>query len=233
MRTSPGLWSLLRLPGILPALPKRDDLSFTSLGAERNDAGTRNLSSLDLSLWDYDPGLVSSRLVSPREYIINLLLLLGGGCTFSSDVCLSPSTPVSPATKDLVARFFHLVDQQDDNVGPLLAEEIFTPDARFVSANSAFQGKEKIAKSRASAWNVVTFRKHTVDKVYAGSPDGADLVLTGTLESRTKGSGSTTTVTKFAGRAVVDQSVDQSAGAGPRIKHYQAWIGQSYAANQS
>lgn len=53
-----------------------------------------------------------------------------------------PSTPVSPTTKDLVARFFHLVDQQDDNVGPLLAEEIFTPDARFVSANSAFEGKE-------------------------------------------------------------------------------------------
>lgn len=59
----------------------------------------------------------------------------------------------------------------------------------------------EIAKSRASAWNVVTFRKHTVDKVYAGSPDGADLVLTGTLESRTKGSGSATIVTEFAGRA--------------------------------
>ncbi|OQU95759.1 SnoaL-like domain-containing protein [Cladophialophora immunda] len=137
-----------------------------------------------------------------------------------------PPTPVPPATKDLLGRFFHLVDQKDDTVGVVLAEEVFTPDARFVSANGAFEGKEQIAKSRARAWDVVTFRKHTVDKVYAGGADGADLVLTGRLETRTKDGGSATTVTDFAGRVVLDQR----NGAGPRIKEYQAWIGQSTTA---
>ncbi|KIW98760.1 uncharacterized protein Z519_00423 [Cladophialophora bantiana CBS 173.52] len=140
-----------------------------------------------------------------------------------------PPTPVSPAVKTLLARLFHLVDQKDDNVGSLLAEEIFTPDARFVSANGVFRGKKEITNSRANAWKVVTFRKHTVDKVYAGAADGTDLVLTGTLETRTKDSGSATTITEFAARAVIDQS---AGSTGPRIKEYQAWIGTSTTSTQ-
>ncbi|OAL23938.1 hypothetical protein AYO20_10788 [Fonsecaea nubica] len=146
-----------------------------------------------------------------------------------------PPTPISPAVKDLLGRFFHLADQKDDNVGTVLAEEVFTPDARFVTATGAFEGKEQIATSRAGAWTVVTFRKHTVDKVYAtgvnvgGEGVTTDIVLTGKLETRTEDGGSVSTVTDFAARVVFVGGDDKSggSGAGWRIREYRAWIGRS------
>ncbi|KAH0848102.1 hypothetical protein FOPE_01887 [Fonsecaea pedrosoi] len=148
-----------------------------------------------------------------------------------------PPAPISPAVKDLLGRFFHLADQKDDNVGTVLAEEVFTPDGRFVTANGAFEGKEQIATSRAGAWTVVTFRKHTVDKVYATgvnvTGEGVtDIVLTGRLETRTKDGGSVVgTVTDFAARVVFvgggDDDDKSGESAGWRIREYQAWIGRS------
>lgn len=55
-----------------------------------------------------------------------------------------PPTPVSSEVKELLARLFHLVDQKDDNVGTILAEQIFTADASFISANGTFKGKDGI-----------------------------------------------------------------------------------------
>lgn len=52
-----------------------------------------------------------------------------------------PSTPVSDEVKDLLARFFQLVDLRDPNAGKAISEEIFLPDGVFVTAVSAFTGK--------------------------------------------------------------------------------------------
>ncbi|KAK4942972.1 hypothetical protein LTR10_017356 [Elasticomyces elasticus] len=133
-----------------------------------------------------------------------------------------PPTPISSEVKDLINRIFHLVDQRDDNVGTILAEQIFTPDAMFISANGTFQGKEEISASRANAWKVVTSRHHMVDKVFSGNADGTDLVLVGRLETRTKDSDATKS-TEFAARGVVDKA----AVGGPRFSSYQAWVGNS------
>ncbi|KAI1618052.1 hypothetical protein EDD37DRAFT_254033 [Exophiala viscosa] len=133
-----------------------------------------------------------------------------------------PPTPVPSEVKDLINRLFQLVDSKDDNVGTILAEEIFTPDAMFISANGTFNGKDEISASRTNAWKVVTSRHHMVDKVFSGNADGTDLVLVGRLETRTKDSDATTS-TEFAARGVFDKT----AAGGPKLKSYQAWVGSS------
>lgn len=80
----------------------------------------------------------------------------------------------------------------------------------------------EISKSRSAAWNVVTYRRHIVDKIYPGDKEGNELILTGKLETRTK-NGQGTTVTDFAARGIVDPS-------GPRLKLWQAYIGNSSTA---
>lgn len=41
-----------------------------------------------------------------------------------------PEHPVSEAIKALIDRFFNLLDSHDSNVGNILADEIFTSDAK-------------------------------------------------------------------------------------------------------
>lgn len=49
------------------------------------------------------------------------------------------SQPV-PEVKQLVSRFFALVDTNSQEVGQVLADEIFTQDGVFITTNAMFQG---------------------------------------------------------------------------------------------
>lgn len=46
----------------------------------------------------------------------------------------------SSDVKQLVERFFTLVDTNSDDVGQTLADELFTNDGVFITANATFQG---------------------------------------------------------------------------------------------
>jgi hypothetical protein len=52
-----------------------------------------------------------------------------------------PPTPVSDDTKALLSRFIELCDLNDPEAGKLLVEEVFTPDAKFMSAAGTFSGE--------------------------------------------------------------------------------------------
>lgn len=52
-----------------------------------------------------------------------------------------PSTDcLSAPVKQLIDKFFSLVDQKGGDTGEQLSREIFTEDATFLTANGAFQG---------------------------------------------------------------------------------------------
>ncbi|KAE8359561.1 hypothetical protein BDV27DRAFT_149472 [Aspergillus caelatus] len=60
-----------------------------------------------------------------------------------SDSRKSVIWPVSqplPEVKQLIYRFFALVDTNSQEVGPVLADEIFTQDGVLITANAIFQG---------------------------------------------------------------------------------------------
>ena len=52
-----------------------------------------------------------------------------------------PDVPVEPEAKDLIDLFFRLVDLNDVGSGKQLAEDVFTPDGRMITANGTFIGK--------------------------------------------------------------------------------------------
>lgn len=51
-----------------------------------------------------------------------------------------PIPQPSPEVKQLVHRFFALVDTKSEEVGKTIADEIFTQDGLMVTANAMFQG---------------------------------------------------------------------------------------------
>ncbi|KAK2933522.1 Mitochondrial carrier domain superfamily [Fusarium oxysporum f. sp. vasinfectum] len=53
-----------------------------------------------------------------------------------------PDHPVPNSVKNLIHRFFELLDSQDTNVGNILADEIFAPDARAQFGAHVFTGTE-------------------------------------------------------------------------------------------
>ncbi|KAJ9633365.1 uncharacterized protein PV06_00862 [Exophiala oligosperma] len=134
------------------------------------------------------------------------------------DTTIWPPTPIPASTKKLIARLFDLCDTNDSTNGVNLAEEVFTADGQFLTANGGFEGKDEISKSRSAAWDVVTYRRHIVDRVYPGDKEGNDLILTGKLETRTKDSGQGTTVVEFAARGIV---------RGQKLKLWHAYVGNS------
>jgi len=81
----------------------------------------------------------------------------------------------------------------------------------------------EISNSRAQAWKVITFRHHKIERVFAGDPEGKDLILVGKLEARTKNESDRTTITEFAGRLLVEETAEGKA----KLSSYQAFIGTS------
>ncbi|KAF5696239.1 Type I inositol 1,4,5-trisphosphate 5-phosphatase 2 [Fusarium globosum] len=53
-----------------------------------------------------------------------------------------PDHPVPNKVKNLIHRFFELLDSQDSNVGDILADEIFAPDAHAQFGAQVFTGTE-------------------------------------------------------------------------------------------
>lgn len=53
-----------------------------------------------------------------------------------------PEHPVPLAVKALIDRFFNLLDSKDSNVGDILADEIFAPDAKAQFGAHAATGSE-------------------------------------------------------------------------------------------
>lgn len=51
-----------------------------------------------------------------------------------------PISQPSTEVKQLVHRFFALADTNSQEVGQVLADEIFTQDGVFITANNKFQG---------------------------------------------------------------------------------------------
>ena len=51
---------------------------------------------------------------------------------------------ISAKSKDLISRFFQLLDTESDDVGDKLAEEIFTSDAKAEFGGKFFMGKEGV-----------------------------------------------------------------------------------------
>lgn len=57
-----------------------------------------------------------------------------GSTTWPSTDC--PSAPV----KQLIDKFFSLVDQKGEDIGDQLSHDIFTENGTFLTANGAFKG---------------------------------------------------------------------------------------------
>ena len=51
-----------------------------------------------------------------------------------------PSATVPKAAQDLLDYFFSLMDTNSDEAGLKLVEDIFTPDATFISSSGVFKG---------------------------------------------------------------------------------------------
>ncbi|QKX64682.1 uncharacterized protein TRUGW13939_11858 [Talaromyces rugulosus] len=96
-----------------------------------------------------------------------------------------PISQPSSEVKQLVNRFFTLVDTNSQEAGKTLADTIFTNDEVFITANGTFQGAAEISQSRANAWTTVKFRRHTIWKCYVNDAYGTDIFIVGNLEMET------------------------------------------------
>lgn len=67
------------------------------------------------------------------------------------DTTIWPPTPIPESTKKLIARLFDLCDTNDSTNGVNLAEEVFTADGQFLTANGGFEGKD--GKSVCLVWH--------------------------------------------------------------------------------
>ena len=131
----------------------------------------------------------------------------------ATDSTLWPSALIAPKVKQLIKRFFSLVDDQDDNAGSRLASEVFTEDGKFFASSGSFEGaggkgrntsclietpfrrlssdpfsnQTEIARSRKGVWDSVASRQHRVDKVYVNDVEGLDLLVVGTVAVQPRG----------------------------------------------
>ncbi|KAJ3547718.1 hypothetical protein NM208_g1351 [Fusarium decemcellulare] len=124
---------------------------------------------------------------------------------------------VPPTVKQLIEKFYLLLDNTEPNVGDTLADEIFSDDGVAYFGANPFRGSDEIRRSRDGAWKVITSRKHEVLKVYSGNSDSSDLLFVARvamgLRNGVKVAG------EFAGRLVIADSQT----ANPKLKLYQVW----------
>ncbi|KAJ5745091.1 hypothetical protein N7520_010273 [Penicillium odoratum] len=125
-----------------------------------------------------------------------------------------PISQPSPEVKQLVHRFFSLVDTNSEEVGQTIADEIFTQDGLMVTANAMFQGSAEISQSRKGAWTTVKSRRHSILKSYVNDADGTDLFLIGNLKMKTL-DGTQMNMEFVARMKIIEQQ------SGPRIRKYQ------------
>ncbi|KAE8141783.1 hypothetical protein BDV38DRAFT_278567 [Aspergillus pseudotamarii] len=125
-----------------------------------------------------------------------------------------PISQPLPEVKQLVYRFFALVDTNSQEIGQVLADEIFTQDGVLITANAMFQGAAEISQSREGAWTTVKTRQHTILKSYVNDAYGTDIFLVGKLDMETLAG--TKTNLEFVARMEIEERA-----LGPRICKYQ------------
>ncbi|EXJ87203.1 hypothetical protein A1O3_04162 [Capronia epimyces CBS 606.96] len=128
-----------------------------------------------------------------------------------------PSAPVPKPAKELLDYFFSLMDTPTDEAGVKLTEDIFTPDATFISSSGVFKGSAEIRDSRKKAWAVVETRYHEVVKVFSATDDASDLLLIGNAVLGLKNG------KRIEGDFLARAVFDGISTATPRLSFFQAW----------
>lgn len=75
-----------------------------------------------------------------------------------------------------------------------------------------------------TAWDTLTFRQHKVEKAFSGDAEGREIILSGKMDSIAKNDPSTTIVTEFAVRIVLERDANDK----PLLKLWHAFGGTSY-----
>ncbi|KAL6362134.1 hypothetical protein LRP88_04209 [Fusarium phalaenopsidis] len=132
---------------------------------------------------------------------------------------------VSQAVKNLIERFYLLLDDSSPSSGDILANEIFANDGVAHFGPVPSRGSEEIRLSRKRAWDKIASRTHRVLKVYVCGPDADDLLFTGRAEMEFKNG--QRVASEYAGRV----HVTGSQGDSPRISLYQVWADMSAFVN--
>lgn len=102
---------------------------------------------------------------------------------------LADTTVLPPAVRQLIARFYELADSSSPDAGRLLASDIFAADGMWYAPGDSppITGSAAISRCRDHAWDTVTRRQHTIQKVFASADgDRRELVLLGMLDQGLK-----------------------------------------------
>jgi hypothetical protein len=157
-----------------------------------------------------------------------------------------PSVVITDNVKELLGKFFTIVDLPDPEAGKRLADEIFTEDGIMAAATGKSIGFEgmyfrtiiwdaskfpvrvktnpqpiAISKSREHAWDTIVSRRHNVIKVFASDAEGHDLMLIGKLIAAVK-SGKEDEI-GFTARIVMEKT-----NVGLRMKLYEVGSVSNY-----
>lgn len=149
---------------------------------------------------------------------------------------------VPQPVKDLVNRFYNLLDDDRPEVGAILADEIFTPDATAYfggqpstgSAGMSFDlhnitkrclawpfvnllTSKDIRISRINAWKSIASRKHSVSKVFVCKSDASDLLFIAHVAMGLRNGKEVEG--EFCGRL----TIAGAQGPNPRLTLYQVW----------
>lgn len=174
------------------------------------------------------------------------------GYTFEKTVW--PATPIDPAVKELIERYYVLADTNSPESADLLADEVFTETGVMKGAVKSFSGSKGLQistylythlqrgkKSRDTTWlltnatieirssrngvpGIIISRRHEIHRVFVADDRGHDLMLIGTIEIGLKGG--RTVPGEFATRMVVD---DASVRRGsPRLSSSQVYTVCTY-----
>jgi len=76
-------------------------------------------------------------------------------------------------------KFFGILDNDTEDAGQRLVDEIFADDGEFATHSKPFKGRQEILNCCADRWASVKERLHVIDKVYTASKDGSDLLVIG------------------------------------------------------
>ncbi|KAH7126485.1 hypothetical protein B0J13DRAFT_628062 [Dactylonectria estremocensis] len=124
---------------------------------------------------------------------------------------------VPSAVKQLIERFYQLLDNSDSGIGDILADEIFASDGVAYFGTTPFRGSEEIRNSRANAWKAISMRKHEVLKVYVCDSNAGDLLFTARVAMGLRNGKHVEG--EFTGRL----AISDPRTANPKLRLYQVW----------
>ncbi|OAL22385.1 hypothetical protein AYO20_11210 [Fonsecaea nubica] len=128
-----------------------------------------------------------------------------------------PTFEINKAVKELIDQFFWQLDQQDPQVGDILADDIFAKTGKAEFGGHLYTGPEEIRKSRDNAWKVISSRRHEVLKVFSADLDGSDLLFIGNVAMGLRNGNSV--AGEFTGRLRIENPTSSQ----PKLLLYQIW----------